>query len=70
MEARFGLDEALIQRMKALNVLYDQDDRGCYYQVYTGVFANRFFFEIVQREIHYDGLGPSMHRSGLLHNQR
>ncbi|WP_428623894.1 bifunctional sugar phosphate isomerase/epimerase/4-hydroxyphenylpyruvate dioxygenase family protein [Sedimenticola sp.] len=57
LEARFGLDDSLIQRMKALNVLYDQDENGCYYQVYTEVFANRFFFEFVQREQRYDGFG-------------
>ncbi|MGB0748341.1 MAG: bifunctional sugar phosphate isomerase/epimerase/4-hydroxyphenylpyruvate dioxygenase family protein [Magnetospiraceae bacterium] len=56
VEVQFGLDPDLIERMRALNILYDQDERGSYFQVYTDVFADRFFFEVVQRQS-YDGYG-------------
>ncbi len=50
LEARFDLDEALAARLRQLSILYDEDERGRYFQVYTRVFADRFFFEVVSRE--------------------
>jgi len=58
LEARFGLEPALVERLQALNILYDQDGAGAYFQVYTGVFAGRFFFEVVERA-DYDGFGAA-----------
>lgn len=58
LEARLGLTSDLIGRMQELNILYDQDEAGAYYQVYTDVFADRFFFEVVQR-CDYDGFGAA-----------
>jgi 4-hydroxyphenylpyruvate dioxygenase len=53
LAARFGLDAALIDRMAALNILYDRvsDDSGDteYFQFYSRAFAKRLFFEIVER---------------------
>ena len=54
--ARYGLDDTALQRMAEFNILYDEDDHGRYFQVYTRVFAERFFFEIVERQ-DYDGFG-------------
>lgn len=56
LEARFDLAPDLAARLRALNVLYDEDEHGRYFQLYTRVFADRFFFEIVQRE-GYEGFG-------------
>lgn len=56
LEARFDLDPDLADRLRASGVLYDEDERGKYFQVYTSVFAERFFFEVVQR-VDYDGFG-------------
>jgi 4-hydroxyphenylpyruvate dioxygenase len=56
LEARFDLDPVLADRLRALDILYDEDEHGRYFQVYTRVFADRFFFEIVQRD-GYDGFG-------------
>jgi 4-hydroxyphenylpyruvate dioxygenase len=56
LEARFDLAPALADRLRALDILYDEDERGRYFQVYTRVFADRFFFEIVQRD-GYVGFG-------------
>ena len=49
VEARFGLDPELSERLKAENILYDRDDGGEYFQLYSGTFGEGFFFEIVQR---------------------
>ena len=54
--ARFGLEDAVLSRMAALNILYDEDERGSYHHLYTRAFAKRFFFEVVQRH-EYDGYG-------------
>ena len=59
LEARFGLDPALADRLRALDILYDEDEHGAYLQVYTTVFAERFFFEIVERRGGYDGFGAA-----------
>jgi 4-hydroxyphenylpyruvate dioxygenase len=55
LEARFDLAPDIADRIRALDILYDEDERGAYFQVYTRVFAERFFFEIVDRRGGYDG---------------
>jgi 4-hydroxyphenylpyruvate dioxygenase len=42
--------------MRAHQILYDRDDSGEYFQIYTHVFAERFFFEVVERRA-YRGFG-------------
>jgi 4-hydroxyphenylpyruvate dioxygenase len=49
LEARFGLDEALVTKLAEYGILYDREGNGEYFQMYTRAFAKRFFFEIVQR---------------------
>ncbi|MDT8343364.1 MAG: TIM barrel protein [Thermohalobaculum sp.] len=56
LEARFDLAPELSAKLRALDILYDEDEQGAYYQVYTRVFADRFFFEVVCRE-GYRGFG-------------
>jgi 4-hydroxyphenylpyruvate dioxygenase len=58
VEARFGLDPKLTERLKAENILYDRDEHGEYFQLYSGTFAEGFFFEIVQRN-GYRGYGAA-----------
>ena len=58
IEARFGLEPELLDRLRAGNILYDRDDEGEYYQAYTKTFANRFFFELVERRA-YRGFGAA-----------
>ena len=58
IEARFGLEPELLERLRAGNILYDRDDEGEYYQAYTKTFANRFFFELVERRA-YRGFGAA-----------
>ena len=40
-------------------LLYDRDDAGEYFQLYTAPFADRFFFEIVERRGGYRGFGAA-----------
>jgi 4-hydroxyphenylpyruvate dioxygenase len=49
LEARFGLDAALVERMATSNVLYDRDGTAEYFQFYSRAFAKRMFFEVVER---------------------
>jgi 4-hydroxyphenylpyruvate dioxygenase len=58
LEARFGLDGALVDRMAALNILYDRDGEAEYFQFYSRAFAKRVFFEVVERR-DYQGYGAA-----------
>jgi len=54
--ARFALDPPLVERMRGLGILYDRDGAGEYFHIYSESFAERFFFEVVQRS-NYDAYG-------------
>lgn len=54
---RFDLGAELIQSIRRLNILYDQDPAGRYFQMYT-VDLNGLFFEVVQRD-GYAGFGAA-----------
>lgn len=56
LEARWGLDPALIEAMAARDILYDRDGEAEYFQFYTRAFAGRLFFELVERR-GYAGYG-------------
>jgi 4-hydroxyphenylpyruvate dioxygenase len=49
IEAKFGLGPELMERMAALNILYDRDGTAEYFQFYSRAFAKRVFFEVVER---------------------
>jgi 4-hydroxyphenylpyruvate dioxygenase len=49
LEARFGLDPALLSQLAEFGILYDRDADGEYFQLVSRAFAKRFFFEIVER---------------------
>ncbi len=51
------LDPALVARMRKLGIVYDRSAEGEYFHAYGTSFADRFFFEIVQRVGPYDGYG-------------
>lgn len=57
VEARFGLDPALTARLRAANVMYDEDAGGRFYQFYSVPRPDGFFFEIVERQGNYQGYG-------------
>ncbi len=56
LEARTDLSAAEIDALKALNILYDRDAQGVFFQAYTTTLDGGFFFEIVQRD-GYAGYG-------------
>ncbi|MBP1852966.1 bifunctional sugar phosphate isomerase/epimerase/4-hydroxyphenylpyruvate dioxygenase family protein [Rhizobium halophytocola] len=56
VEARFGLDPELTDRLKQENILYDRDEHGEYFQLYSETYGEGFFFEIVERRA-YKGYG-------------
>jgi 4-hydroxyphenylpyruvate dioxygenase len=57
VEARFGLDRGLTARMRAANVLYDEDAGGQFFQLYSQTRPEGLFVEIVQRQGGYAGYG-------------
>ena len=57
LQARFSLDADQVETMKSLNILYDEDSDGCFFQYYSRPLAGGLFFEIVQRVDGYDGYG-------------
>lgn len=57
VEARFGLDPALTDRLRAGSIFYDRDERGEYFQLYGPSFGEGFFFEVVERRDGYRGYG-------------
>ena len=57
VEARFGLDPDFADRLQAANILYDRDEHGEYFQLYSPNFGEGFFFEIVERRGGYRGYG-------------
>ena len=50
LQARFGLENNFLGSLKRHNILYDETEHGHFLQVYTQSFANRFFFEIIERQ--------------------
>lgn len=56
--ARYQLDESFVAELAAYSVMYDRDEAGEYFQIYTETFEDRFFFEIVERR-GYAGFGAS-----------
>ncbi len=59
LEARFGLSETFVWKLKSLNILYDRVGDAEFFQVYTIPFEGRFFFELVQRKGGYDDYGAA-----------
>jgi 4-hydroxyphenylpyruvate dioxygenase len=57
LEARFGLDPDFADRLRDENILYDRDETGEYFQIYSPVVGEGFFFEIVERRGGYSGYG-------------
>jgi 4-hydroxyphenylpyruvate dioxygenase len=56
LEARVDLPAERLRIFKANNILYDRDEAGEYFQLYTPSFKDLFFIEIVERR-GYRGFG-------------
>ncbi|MDO4997568.1 MAG: TIM barrel protein [Neisseria sp.] len=60
LQARFGLDDAFIHRLREHHLLYDEDGKGgSFLQVYSPIIEDRFFFEVMQRINGYDQYGAN-----------
>ncbi len=57
LAARFDLDPGMLERMRAANILYDADENGEFFQLYSQPFAGQMFIEIVERRGGYSGFG-------------
>jgi 4-hydroxyphenylpyruvate dioxygenase len=57
LDARLGLDQDLLARLRTASVLYDCDGEGQFFHLYTEIIGSRVFFEVVQRTGAYDGYG-------------
>lgn len=57
--ARFGLVPDFVEQLKAHNILYDRDEIGEFFQIYSTTYGEGFFFEIVERKGGYKGYGAS-----------
>jgi len=60
LSARYALPAPFLERLKALNLLYDQDPKGgVFLHLYTPSFQGRFFFEVLERKNGYAGFGAA-----------
>ncbi|MBB4952204.1 4-hydroxyphenylpyruvate dioxygenase [Agrobacterium vitis] len=57
LEARFGLDPDFADTLRDNSILYDRDDKGEYFQIYSRTYGEGLFFEIVERRGAYSGYG-------------
>ena len=57
LAARFVIDPVLLERLKLMNILYDEDESGSFFQCYSEMTGFGVFFEIVQRQTCYAGYG-------------
>jgi 4-hydroxyphenylpyruvate dioxygenase len=57
LDARYDLPANLLERLKAGHILFDQDEDGQFFQLYSRPFGDGLFIEIIQRTGRYDGYG-------------
>ncbi|BAI75453.1 4-hydroxyphenylpyruvate dioxygenase (plasmid) [Azospirillum sp. B510] len=57
LAVKHPLDDAALEALKQRELLYDRDDQGDFLHAYTDSFADRFFFEMVERRGGYRQFG-------------
>jgi 4-hydroxyphenylpyruvate dioxygenase len=57
IEAKFDLDAKTMAALRDNQILYDREGDAEFFQIYTHIFDERFFFEIVERRSNYQGFG-------------
>lgn len=57
--ARLELEPEFIEHLKALDILYDRDEAGEFFQFYSETAGEDFFFEILERRGGYAGYGAA-----------
>ena len=70
LQNKYDLDEKTLNNLKSNNILYDKNEFGEFFQIYSEPIFTGFFFEIVQRKQNYKGYGESnaTHRIKSLQN--
>ena len=70
LQNKYDLDEKTLNNLKRNNILYDKNEFGEFFQIYSEPIFTGFFFEIVQRKQNYKGYGESnaTHRIKSLQN--
>ena len=58
IEAKYDIDAKTMAALRDNQILYDREGDGEFFQIYTHIFDDRFFFEIVQRR-NYQGFGAA-----------
>ncbi len=58
IEARYDLPAETLDKMRELKILYDRSSTGEFFHIYTTMFEDRFFFEILERR-NYDLFGAA-----------
>ena len=58
IEAKHDLDAVTMAALRTNRILYDREGDGEFFQIYTHIFDERFFFEIVERR-NYQGFGAA-----------
>jgi 4-hydroxyphenylpyruvate dioxygenase len=56
-QAKFGLSDAFTKQIQDAQIMYDEDEAGAYFQLYSTPIFGGFFFELVQRTGGYAGYG-------------
>lgn len=59
VQARFGLDNQFVEKLRQHCILYDEEGEGQFFQLYSQPYGDGFFFEIVQRANGYAGYGAA-----------
>ncbi|GGK55629.1 3-keto-5-aminohexanoate cleavage protein [Salinarimonas ramus] len=59
LEVRFDLAPSFVDALRTRDILYDRDDAGEYFQLYSCPFGDGSFFEIVERRAGYAGYGAA-----------
>jgi 4-hydroxyphenylpyruvate dioxygenase len=59
LDARLALDPELLTALREHSILYDRDEHGEYFQLYSPNYGEGFFFEIVERRGGYRGYGAA-----------
>ncbi|MGR3590415.1 MAG: bifunctional sugar phosphate isomerase/epimerase/4-hydroxyphenylpyruvate dioxygenase family protein [Limimaricola soesokkakensis] len=57
LAARFDLAPGLLERLRESQILYDRDEHGEFFQLYSLPSADGLFFEVVERRDGYRGYG-------------
>ena len=55
--SRFGLSQDEVESLSRYSILYDKDEDGEYFQLFSVPYGEGFFFEIVERRGHYNAYG-------------